>query len=378
MPDKDVGVITTTRQSVAGGTVDTRLVREPLSGNDARYRLGLAILFAALLIAMIVAAGAGAVHVPIKTIASILVNRSRLYHISRTWPKSDEPIILLIRLPRVVAAALVGAALSAAGVLFQGLFRNPMADPYVIGASGGAALGATVGLTLCAGVSLWGFGATPLFAFAGALVTMLLVYRISRVGGRTPVVTLLLAGLAASVILGYTMSFLLIMSDRMQLNLPILYEWLLGGISVTGWAQVEFIAVIVAAGTGVALMMGRSLNALSLGDECAASLGVPVETHKAIVIAVGSLLTAAAVSGGGLIGFVGLIVPHFLRLIFGPNHTQLLPLSILGGAAFLVTADVLARIVMPPSELPVGILTAFVGGPAFLYLLRRTKREYRF
>jgi iron complex transport system permease protein len=378
MSDKNTGVISPSQHSAAGEQVERQLGREWPSASDARYRLGLAILSAALLLAIILAAAAGAVHVPIRTIIRIMVNRSGLYHIPRTWPKSDEPIILLIRLPRVIAAALVGAALSLAGVLFQGLFRNPMADPYVIGTSGGAALGATVGLTLCAHFSLWGLGATPLFAFTGALATMVLVYRVSRVGGRTPVVTLLLAGLAASVILGYTMSFLLIMSDRMQLNLSILYAWLLGGISVTSWTQVELIVVIVAAGTGIALAMGRSLNALSLGDECAASLGIPVESHKAIVIAVGSLLTAAAVSGGGLIGFVGLIVPHFLRLIFGPNHTHLLPLSVLGGATFLVTADLLARILMPPSELPVGILTAFVGGPAFLYLLRRTKREYRF
>jgi iron complex transport system permease protein len=378
MLDKNKVCIATPEQSVAGQEAETRQVRESPPWGNARYRLGLAALSGVLLLAVILAAGAGAVHVPIRTIVCILVNHSGLYRFPRTWPKSDEVIILQIRLPRVVAAALVGAALSVAGVLFQGLFRNPMADPYVIGASGGAALGATIGLILSARLSLWAFGTTPLFAFAGALATMALVYYVSRVGGRTPVVTLLLAGLAASVILGYAMSFLLMMSDHMQANLPILYAWLLGGISVTGWTQVEVIAVLIAVGTGVALAMGRSLNALSLGDECAASLGIPVESHKAIVIAAGSLLTAAAVSAGGLIGFVGLIVPHFLRLIFGPNHTRLLPLAALGGAAFLVTADLLSRILMSPAELPVGILTAFIGGPAFLYMLRRTKREYRF
>lgn len=377
MSDKIKACIATLEKSVAGEEAETRRVKGPPWG-DARYRLGLAILFGMLLLAVILAAGVGAVNVPIRTIVCILVNHSGLYRFPRTWPKSDEVILLQIRLPRVVAAALVGAALSVAGVLFQGLFRNPMADPYVIGTSGGAALGATIGLILFARISLWGFGITPICAFAGALVTMALVYYVSRVRGRTPVVTLLLAGLAASVILGYAMSFLLIMSAHMQTNLPVLYVWLLGGISVAGWSQVEVIAVLITVATGVALAMGRSLNALSLGDECAACLGIPVESHKAIVIAAGSLLTAAAVSAGGLIGFVGLIVPHFLRLIFGPNHTRLLPLAALGGAVFLVAADLLSRILMPPSELPVGILTAFIGGPAFLYMLRRAKREYRF
>ncbi|HEX5483324.1 MAG TPA: iron chelate uptake ABC transporter family permease subunit [Terriglobia bacterium] len=337
------------------------------------------VVLAGLLIASILLACAiGAVHVPLKTILLILLNHSGLFHFSRTWPKSDAVILLQIRLPRVAAAALVGAALSVAGVLFQGLLRNPMADPYVIGTSGGAALGAAVGFIISARFSILGFGVTPTFAFVGALATMIMVYRISRVGGRTPIVTLLLAGFAASVILGYTMSFLLIVNNRLQLDLPVLYAWLLGGITVTRWSQVGAIALIVAIGMGGALALGRSLNALSLGEECAASLGIPVELHKTVIIAVGSLLTAAAVSAGGLIGFVGLIVPHFVRLIFGPNHTTLLPLSVLGGAAFLVTADLLSRVILRPTELPVGILTAFIGGPAFLYLLRRTKQEYRF
>lgn len=378
MLDKDNVGIATPERSVASEETETRRVKESPPWGDSRFRLGLAILAGVLLLAVILAAGTGAVDVPIRTIVCILVNHSGLYRFPRTWPKSDEVIILQIRLPRVVGAALVGAALSVAGVLFQGLFRNPMADPYVIGTSGGAALGATIGTVLFTGFSLWGFGTTALFAFVGAMVTMALVYYVSRVRGRTPVVTLLLAGLAASVILGYAMSFLLIMSAHMQTNLPTLYVWLLGGISITGWTQVAVITALIAVGTGVALALGRSLNALSLGDECAASLGIPVELHKVIVIAVGSLLTAAAVSAGGLIGFVGLIVPHFLRLIFGPNHTRLLPLAALGGAVFLVAADLLSRILMPPSELPVGILTAFIGGPAFLYMLRRAKQEYRF
>ena len=350
----------------------------PRPSLDLRFHFGVWGLIFLLIFAIILAAGIGAVHIPSRVIVSMLLNHSRLAHLPRLWPGSYEIIILQIRLPRVVAAGLVGAALSVAGVLFQGLFRNPLADPYVIGTSGGAALGAVVGVLLSARFSILGFGAIPAFAFLGALVTMVLVYHLSKVGGRTPTVALLLAGFAVSVILGYTMSFLLIVNDRLQLNTRIIYAWLLGGISVTRWAQVGVIALLVSAGSAVAFAFAKSLNALSLGDESAEYLGIPVERHKAVIIATGSLLTAAAVSGGGLIGFVGLVVPHFLRMIFGPNHARLLPIAALGGASFLVTADLVSRTVMAPTEMPVGIITAFIGGPAFLYLLRRSKRGYRF
>lgn len=350
----------------------------PKSALHLQFHLGMWALILLLITTTILAAGIGVVHIPSREIVSMLLNHAGLARFPQAWPATDEIIILQIRLPRVIAAALVGAALSVAGTLFQGLLRNPMADPYVIGTSGGAALGATLGVLLAARFSILGFGAVPTLAFFGALGTMFVVYRLSRVGGRTPVVTLLLAGFAISVILGYTMSFLLIVNDRLQLNTRLIYAWLLGGISVTRWSQVGVIAAVVITGSAVALLLGRSLNALSLGDESAEYLGIPVERHRAAIIVLGSFLTAAAVSGGGLIGFVGLIVPHFLRLLFGPNHTRLLPLAALGGATFLVAADLLSRIAMPPTELPVGILTAFIGGPAFLFLLRRSKREYRF
>jgi len=343
-----------------------------------RFRAGLGLLVVLLGVSVVLACGIGAVHVSSREIICMLLNRTGFVHLPQTWPQSDEAIIFQIRLPRVLAAALVGAALSVAGVLFQGLFRNPLADPYVIGTSGGAAFGASLGTVLFSHFSILGFGAIPTLAFLGALGTMVLVFRISRVGGRTPVVTLLLVGFAVSVILGYSVSFLLIVNERFELNTRLIYAWLLGGIWIEHWSQLGLIALIVVAGTAGAFTLTRSLNGLALGEECAEYLGIAVERQKAAVIVVGSLLTAAAVSAGGLIGFVGLIVPHFLRLLFGPNHVRLLPLAALGGAAFLVITDLLARIVMPPNEVPVGILTALVGGPAFLLLLRRTKREYRF
>ena len=346
--------------------------------SEARFHFGLWSLLLLLTAAVIVAASVGATHIPVKTILSMLFHHAGTSHFPKTWPESDQTILFYIRLPRVVAALFVGAGLAVAGTLFQGLLRNPLADPYVIGTSGGAALGATIGLLIAGHFSILGFGIVPTLAFVGAICTVTAAYRLSRIGGRTPVVTLLLAGFALSVILSYSMSLFLILNDRLQLNLRVLYSWLLGGISVTSWTQVGVIAGLVFAGSAGAFAFGRSLNAMSLGDEIATHLGVPVERHRAAVLALGSLLTAAAVIGGGLIGFVGLIVPHAMRLVFGPDHTRLLPLSAVAGAAFLVVADLLSRVVIPPNELPVGILTAFVGGPAFLYLLRRSKREYRF
>lgn len=357
--------------------VSSRGVRSPVPA-ELRYYLGLLVLVASLLFTLVLATSIGAVHIPLKTVLSILLSRAGVFHLTRTWTSIEEIIILHIRLPRVISAALVGAALSTAGVLFQGLLRNPLADPFVIGTSGGAALGATIGLLLSSHLTLLGFGTVPTLAFVGALAAMLLVYYLSQVGGRTPIVTLLLAGFAVSVVLSCIMSFLLIVNDRLQLDTRIIYAWLLGGISVTRWSQVAVIAFLVLIGSSVALALGKSLNAFSLGDESAQHLGIPVERHKAAIIAVGALLTAAAVSGGGLIGFVGLVVPHFFRLLFGPSHTRLVFVAIFGGAAFLVIADLLSRSLMPPTELPVGILTAFVGGPAFLFLLHQSKREYRF
>jgi iron complex transport system permease protein len=291
---------------------------------------------------------------------------------------TDATILLHVRLPRVVTAALIGAALSAAGVLFQALLRNPLAEPYSMGTSGGAALGATLGVVLSTqfGIGRW-VGVPPL-AFVGAISTTLFVYALARVGGKTPVVTLLLAGLSVSVMLGYSMSLVLLMTDRFQRDLRILYVWLLGGVTTAPWSQVAVTGTIVVVGCLCALAQRQHLNVLALGDEPSASLGLHVERVRGTVIAVGSLLTAAAVSAGGLIGFVGLIVPHVSRIVVGPNHDRLLPVAMVGGALFVVLADLVARVALAPSEIPLGIVTAFAGGPLFLYLLRGAKQTYRF
>jgi iron complex transport system permease protein len=209
------------------------------------------------------------------------------------------------------------------------------------------------------------------------MLAMAIVYSLARVGGRAPIVTLLLAGFAISSMMGYAVSFMLILNDRLQLNLPRVYTWLLGGISVTQWGQLELVVPLVGLALVGAWLFGRSLDALGLGEEAAQQLGVAVERDKRMIIVLGSLLTGAAVAVGGLIGFVGLFAPHVTRLVVGPGHRRLLVSAVLVGATFLVLADLLARALLPPTEVPVGILTAFVGGPMFLWLLRRERRDYR-
>lgn len=331
-----------------------------------------------LLLASLVAGVAfGSVRIPPLTVSRILLNATGAWHFPRTWEAQLETIVLTLRLPRAVGAAAVGAALASAGVLFQGLLRNPLADPYVVGSSGGAALGAVLGMMAGSAFTLLGFGLVPVGAFLGALGATLLVVQLAGVGGRLPVVTVLLAGFALSTLLGYTVSLLIVVSDRLSLQVPQIYAWLLGGIAVVGWSKLQLIGPLILAALVVAFSLARSLNAFSLGEDGAARLGIDVERDKRWILAVGSLLTAAGVSISGLIGFVGLLVPHVVRLLAGPDHRVLLPASALAGAAFLVLADVLAQSVFAPIELPIGIVTAFVGGPFFLWLLRRSRREYQ-
>jgi iron complex transport system permease protein len=230
---------------------------------------------------------------------------------------------------------------------------------------------------LSVSLGVLGFSPVPVLAFVGALAAMSLVYGLARSDGRTPIVTLLLAGFAVSTILGYAVSFLLIVNDQLQLNLPRVYGWLLGGIAVTRWSQVALATAMVGPAIVGGWLLRHSLDALSLGEESAQQLGIAVEADKRLIIILGSVLTGAAVALGGLIGFVGLFAPHVTRLVLGPRHGVLLPAAALVGASFLVLADLLARALLPPTEIPVGILTAFVGGPFFLWLLRREQRDYR-
>jgi iron complex transport system permease protein len=321
-----------------------------------------------LVLAMLIGAGVGAVRVPVRTLVESIVG---------IQPLSDDQRIILwsIRLPRIIAAAMVGSALSVSGLLFQGLFRNPLADPYVIGSSGGAVLGASLGVFLLPAVTMAGFGTTALLAFVGATVSILAVYWLASADGRTPVVALLLAGFTVSTMLNYSAYFLEVLDQDMGQSMHVLSSWLHGTVSQPTWPQLAIVGVMLAIGIAGSVPLARRLNTLALGEEYAMHLGVSVQQTRIAVIVIGSVLTAAAVALGGLISFVGLIIPHILRMILGPDHIRLLPAVALAGALFLLVADTAARTVIAPSELPVGVLTAFIGGPFFLYLLRKARRE---
>jgi len=226
-------------------------------------------------------------------------------------------------------------------------------------------------------VAFFSFGLVPIAAFFGALGAVLLVYNLARVGGKTPIVSMLLAGFAVSAMLAAVVFLMVTVSGRTGL-LQNVYSFLMGSISVTGWTQIALIAPLIIGGIIAARFLAFRLNALSLGEEGAAYLGIDVEREKLLILALGSLLTAAAVSISGLVGFVGLVVPHAVRLVLGPDHRLLLPAAALSGGAFVVLADLFARTVLAPSEIPIGILTAIIGAPFFIYLLRHTRREYAF
>lgn len=348
---------------------------EPGAARRPPAGLVLAALLLLLAAAVVLAASFGQVSIPVARVAGTLLRQLGIPALPEGTPP-EVSILLTFRLPRVVAAAVVGAALATTGALFQGLLRNPLADPYVVGTSGGAALGSVLGILLGGLLPSLQAVLVPGMGFLGALGAMALVYQLARVGGKVPIVTVLLAGFTVSTVLGYTSSLLLILNERLQLQMARIYARLLGGIAVVGWSELAVVGPLTLLTCLAAVALARPLNALALGEEGAARLGVPVEREKRLVLAAGSLLTAAAVSISGVIGFVGLVVPHALRLVCGPDHRVLLPASALGGAVFLVLADLLARVLISGGDVPVGIVTAFLGGPFFLWLLRRTRREF--
>lgn len=280
----------------------------------------------------------------------------------------DGAIVFQLRLPRLVMAGVVGAALSVAGVGFQGLLRNPLADPYILGVSGGGALGAIVAIWL--GLTMVGpLPALPLFAFVGSFVTVLAVFRVARIGGRVPAHTLLLAGVVANAFLSALIMFVVSVADvSMAYNMV---SWMMGSVGYESYSMILGIMAYVGAGSFILFGLARELNLLSLGEDGAHQSGVSVERTKTLAFFAASLVTGAVVSVSGLIGFVGLIVPHITRLIFGPDHRLLVPASLAVGAIFLMVCDTLARTLIAPTEIPVGVVTAIAGGPFFIYLLRR-------
>jgi len=309
----------------------------------------------------------GPVNIPPLTALRIL------FHIvlsPRSWPPVYEVIMLDVRLPRVLLGALVGSALAVAGTAMQALFRNPMASPYILGISSGAAFGAS--LAIVSGISLvTGVYAVPLMAFLFALLTVFTVYEIAKIYERTPVETLLLTGIAVGSLFSSLVSFIMYIAGE-KLNRIVF--WLMGGLWTSDWNRVVITSPLILVGTAVLYLFNRHLNLILMGEETALDLGLEVELFKKIVLVFASLITAAAVSVCGIIGFVGLIIPHLMRILVGPDHHVLLPSSCLVGAIFLVWVDTLARTLIEPTELPVGIITALLGTPFFLYLLRKRKR----
>lgn len=283
---------------------------------------------------------------------------------------TNGTIIRELRLPRVLGAALVGGALAAAGALLQGMLRNPLADPFVTGTSAGASLGAVLAVALGFEPAL-----VPLAAFAGAIAAIALVWRLARLGGRTTVLTVLLAGVVLTSFAGALVTFILVSSDRLALRLRAVLGWLQGGISVINWSELAVAGLVVAVGVIGALLLAPRIDAYAFGEETAAALGVDLDRTTAAVLATTALLTGAAVAIAGLVGFVGLVIPHALRFLLGATHRRLVVASIPAGAIALVLADLGARTALAPAELPVGVITGLVGAPFFLFLLVRSRRE---
>jgi len=312
----------------------------------------------------------GSVSIPIGDSFAVLLHRLIGWPSAVTWPQTTETIVLDLRLPRALAAIAVGAGLSVAGVTFQGLMRNPLADPYVLGTASGAALGAAIGVLLPIHAVLLGLGLVNVLAFGGALIAVWLVYQLAGGGRAGSTTSVLLTGYAVGSLLAAALSVAMYFAGA---NLRQIFFYLLGSFATTSWDQLVVGLPIIVVATAVLAARARTLNALLLGDEQAHNLGLRVGHERAVLLGAATLVTAACVALAGLIGFVGLVIPHLIRLLVGPNARLVLPLSILYGASFLALADLVARI---PGELPIGVITAIVGAPFFLLLLRRFRQGY--
>jgi iron complex transport system permease protein len=360
-----------------GGFEATRPARAyPTAGpRGSRRPVRVTALFtgmvAALVVVSLASAAVGQYHIDLGQVAaSVLHKASGPLHVGHPVPdRFAEATLWQVRMPRVVMSLLVGAVLAAAGALMQGVFGNPLADPGVIGVSSGSALGAAT--AIATGISVLGEFTIAAAAFASGLAATLLVYRLSRSGGRTEVVTLVLTGIAVNAVSGAGLAFCTFVSDQSARDQIVF--WQLGSLNGARWTFVATVAPFVAVGLAGALACARRLDLLALGDRAARHLGVHVERLRLVCIVLVAVMAAAAVAFCGIISFVGLVVPHLIRMITGPGHRVLVPASILGGAVLLASADLAARTLVAYADLPIGMLTALVGGPFFFWLLRRTR-----
>jgi iron complex transport system permease protein len=361
---------------------DAYLVTDEKSVNPdrvSRWKIHFVLLILLLIAAVFLSLNMGFSQIPFPDIVQILLKNTpfigNYVHLSQ-FQIAKEATITLVRLPRIVSGALVGAALAAAGTIFQGMFRNPMADPYTTSASSGASLGAALAIVLGLGFSVFSVNTIPVFAFVGCIISVLVVYSISRVGSKVPIATLLLSGIAVSIFELAVVTYLqTIAGDRLG---PLTF-WLIGSLSSarTTWGGVLSILPFISIGILITYLYSRDLNLLALGEDQAQHLGVNLEQLKLILLVLGAFLTGASVAISGLIGFIGLMVPHLTRLLVGPDHRILLPASVLLGASFLVLCDGFTRMLTSPAspqEVPVGVITAVSGVVFFLFLLRRKKR----
>lgn len=335
-----------------------------------RLLIGAAGLSLLLLVLVIVAASVGPLDISLAHSLSALLETIGVRDSGAS--ATEQVVIERIRLPRIVLAMAVGAALGTAGATMQGLFRNPLADPGIIGVSSGGALGAVIAISI--GAQAASSLLLPAFAFVGALVATVLVYGIASSSGRMSMATLILAGVAVSALFGAMVSAIITFTTDLQLQRAIIF-WLAGGFDSTGWDDVRLALPPIGIGILVVMIYARDLNLLSLGDDEAASLGVRTTLTRVVLIVGATLATGAAVAFSGTIAFVGLVVPHILRLVLGPDNRVLLPLSAIGGAIFMLAADTIARTLASPAELQVGIITAFVGAPFFMLLLIKNRER---
>jgi len=341
-------------------TTETQLISK-----FVHWKMVMIYLVVLLGLSIVLTTAIGPVYVPPLEIVALLGDKLHLCEISSI---SHETIIFRVRLPRIILGLLVGLSLATAGTTLQGIFKNPMADPYIIGIASGAAVGAVLAITFLP--SFFSIYTIPIMAFVGAMFATFLVYTIAQVRGRIQVDTLLLTGIAVSLFFGAILSFMMFWHSH---DLAGIFFWTMGGFWLANWTQVEIIVLPVLVCFFLIYIFAKDLNAMLLGEETAQTLGINVENVKRILLVLSAFITAAAVAFVGTIGFVGLIIPHITRILVGPDHRILFPASALVGGIFLMWTDALARLL---GEMPVGIITAFFGAPFFIYLLKTRKKGY--
>jgi iron complex transport system permease protein len=356
----------------------TDKVNEKYSKRSSRWKLIVLLLIVALVGIVILCLNIGFAPISFTDILAILGRQVPFlnHYISPSSVSSvNEAIILQIRLPRIIAGAIVGGGLAAAGVMYQGVFRNPMADSYLLGASAGASFAYTLAVIYAGSLALnfFGLGFFQVVAFLGAVSTVFLVYFMSRIGNKVPITTLLLSGIVVNIFILALQTVFELRSGKALIGIV---AWIAGGFTNITWTQIYVVLPFVLIGTFIAYFFTKDLNMLSMGDDTAQHLGVNTERVRQILLLISSLITGAVVSISGVIGFVGLIIPHMTRLVIGPDHRILLPTSAIVGAIFLILCDSVARVATGASELPVGVITALAGTPFFIYLLRKRKTSY--